>query len=241
MTIPHRKLEVHGFSDASLQAYGACIYVRSIDADGRCNVQLLTAKSRVAPLSSKSIPRLELSAALLLAHLLAHVMKSTSLEAPVYLWTDSTITLDWISAPPSTWKTFVCNSVAEIQELTSTSSWNHVPSEQNPADLLSRGSSLEHLIENALWWHGSLWIRSLNEPWPPSRKQNPEDPELRKVVALPVFTEPETSSIATQASLRSSELVLGGVVSLKTPVAKKTIVSPVRYRRRNSIVRCSVS
>ncbi|XP_065082278.1 uncharacterized protein LOC135704722 [Ochlerotatus camptorhynchus] len=194
MLSPHQRLEIHGFSDASLQAYGACVYIRSVDAKGQCYVQLLTAKSRVAPLSSKSIPRLELSAALLLAHLLAQVLKSTSLVAPVYLWTDSTVTLDWISASPSTWKTFVSNRVAEIQELTASASWNHIPSDENPADLLSRGTSLENLVENTLWWNGPIWIRSLSEPWPPnyvSRKQNREDPELRKVVALPVFTEPE--------------------------------------------------
>ncbi|XP_065075634.1 uncharacterized protein LOC135699312 [Ochlerotatus camptorhynchus] len=194
MLSPHQRLEIHGFSDASLQAYGAYVYIRSVDAKGQCYVQLLTAKSRVAPLSSKSIPRLELSAALLLAHLLAQVLKSTSLVAPVYLWTDSTVTLDWISASPSTWKTFVSNRVAEIQELTASASWNQIPSDENPADLLSRGTSLENLVENTLWWNGPIWIRSLSEPWPPNyvlRKQNREDPELRKVVALPVFTEPE--------------------------------------------------
>ncbi|XP_055633508.1 uncharacterized protein LOC129773872 [Toxorhynchites rutilus septentrionalis] len=194
MLSPHRRLEIHGFSDASLQAYGACLYIRSIDANGHCYVQLLTAKSRVAPLSSKSISRLELSAALLLAHLLAQVQKCTSLEAPIYLWTDSNITLDWISALPSTWKTFVSNRVAEIQEITSTAIWNHVPSNDNPADLLSRGTSLENLVKNALWWNGPVWIRSSSESWPPkyvSRKQDPNDPEFRKVVALPVFTEPK--------------------------------------------------
>nr|XP_029736215.1 uncharacterized protein LOC115270984 [Aedes albopictus] len=193
MLSPHQTLEIYGFSYASLQAYGACAYIRSIMLNGQCYTQLLTAKSRVAPLSSKSIPRLELPAALLLSHLLAQIQKSTSLVAPVYLWTDSTITLDWISAPPSTWKTF-CSRVAEIQELTAAASWNHVPSEDNPADLLSRGTSLENLVESSLWWNGPIWIRSSSEPWPKkyvSRKQNPEDPELRKVVALPVFTEPE--------------------------------------------------
>ncbi|XP_053691724.1 uncharacterized protein LOC128740217 [Sabethes cyaneus] len=190
ITSPHR-LEIHGFSDASMQAYGACIYVRSIDENNQCSVQLLAAKSRVTPLSSKSIPRLELSAALLLSHLLEHVMKCTSLVAPIYLWTDSTITLDWISAPPSTWKTFVSNRVAEIQELTATAIWNHVPSEDNPADFLSRGTSLRNLIENVLWWHGPAWIRTVNEPWPAkyaSRKQISDVSEFRQVVALPVLT-----------------------------------------------------
>ncbi|XP_058839282.1 uncharacterized protein LOC131694798 [Topomyia yanbarensis] len=90
---PHHDLQIHGFSDASEQAYGACLYLRSINASGQCSVQLLTAKSRVAPVDSKSIPRLELSAALLLTHLLVQVTASTGISIPTYLWTDSTVVL----------------------------------------------------------------------------------------------------------------------------------------------------
>ena len=35
---PYQRLEIHGFSDASQQACGACVYVRSIDANGQCYV-----------------------------------------------------------------------------------------------------------------------------------------------------------------------------------------------------------
>ena len=52
-------------------------------------------------------------------------------------WTDSMIVLAW-DASPDRWKTFVANRVAEIQSL-SRGDWNHVPSEENPADILSRG------------------------------------------------------------------------------------------------------
>ncbi|XP_055542889.1 uncharacterized protein LOC129728467 [Wyeomyia smithii] len=122
LQFPYQCLEIHGFCDASQLAYGACVYLRSIDASGQCLLQLLTAKSRVAPVDSKSIPRLELDAAVLLAYLLTQVIASINLSAPVYLWTDSTVVLNWISAPPLTWKTFVANRVAEIQEHTASAS-----------------------------------------------------------------------------------------------------------------------
>lgn len=44
------KLELHGFCDSSEGAYGACVYVRSIDKQNRVHVHLMCAKSKVAPI-----------------------------------------------------------------------------------------------------------------------------------------------------------------------------------------------
>nr|XP_049693769.1 uncharacterized protein LOC126054057 isoform X4 [Helicoverpa armigera] len=58
-------VQLHVFTDASERAYGACLYVRSVSLSGEVHVHLLTAKSKVAPVKSTTIPRLELCAALL--------------------------------------------------------------------------------------------------------------------------------------------------------------------------------
>ena len=63
------RVELHGFSDASTVAYGACLYLRSSDYAGNYTVRLLCAKSRVAPIKQINLPRLELQAALPLAQL----------------------------------------------------------------------------------------------------------------------------------------------------------------------------
>lgn len=53
-------LNMHGFADASLKAYGACIYVRAVYNDKTVSCTLVSTKSRIAPLKTISLPRLEL-------------------------------------------------------------------------------------------------------------------------------------------------------------------------------------
>lgn len=60
----HRAL--HGFSDVSTKAYAAAVYLRAVHIDGSVTVSLLTAKAKVVPLKTLSVPRFELSAAHLL-------------------------------------------------------------------------------------------------------------------------------------------------------------------------------
>jgi hypothetical protein len=66
-------IQLHGFSDASTQGYGAVIYVRAIYGNGNCTTNLLCARSRVAPLKTITIPKLELCGAQVLANLMSKI------------------------------------------------------------------------------------------------------------------------------------------------------------------------
>ncbi|XP_055928056.1 uncharacterized protein LOC129959274 [Argiope bruennichi] len=103
-------------------------------------IKLVASKSRVAPIKSLTIPRLELNAAVLLSKLMKKVMAAIkTTKTSVYYWSDSTTVLAWLQKQPIDLKQFVQSIVATIQENTSTKQWHHVSSEQNPADILSRG------------------------------------------------------------------------------------------------------
>ncbi|GFV07061.1 DUF1758 domain-containing protein [Trichonephila clavipes] len=149
------RIEIHGFSDASERAYAAVVYIKCFNESGQSQTRLLCSKSRVAPLKTLTIPRLELSAALLLSRLVKKVVPILQLPIhKIWMWTDSTIALAWIKTEPHKLKTFVSNRVAEIQALSKDYHWKHVSSKNNPADLISRGCNVDELLKNEMWFSG---------------------------------------------------------------------------------------
>ncbi|XP_060860146.1 uncharacterized protein LOC132937339 [Metopolophium dirhodum] len=148
--------ELHGFSDASQEAYGACVYVKTTDDHGQVTVLLYTSKSRVAPTKQTTIPRLELCEAVLLMEIMVDVVDELTRmdiqvnQSNVMLWTDSTIVLAWIKSSQPL-KSYVANRVARILDHSVQSQWKHGPTNQNPADIISRGTSAMEIKTNMLW------------------------------------------------------------------------------------------
>ena len=180
------KVDVHLFCDASEEAYAACIYIVASTNNGITKSSLLVAKTKVAHIKSQSIPRLELCAALLGARLLKSTLKAINqlnLQTGIqYAWTDSTIVLSWLSREPSHWSTFVSNRVSEIQGQNSFG-WNHVRSEDNPADPASRGIDQG----NSLWWKGPDWLITGSFPEPFVYRRSSRRAEKDKDIILSRF------------------------------------------------------
>lgn len=155
-----KSIRLHDFCDASQNAFEVCIYIQStMILQGR----LYASKSRVAPLKPTTIPRLELCGAVLLAELVSMVIKELSnlhvvLDlSNIILWCDSTIVLSWINTKKPL-MSYVSNRVVRILDLTKATQWRHVPTESNPADIISRGCTAEALVKNELWLIGPLWL-----------------------------------------------------------------------------------
>lgn len=160
-----------GFCDASKKAYAAVIYL-VVQTSTRMYVQFVVSKTRVAPIRSQTIPRLELLSALLLARLMSTTMDALSsllkLDPPRY-YSDSQVALYWICGHGKQWRPFVQNRVNEILKRTEKESWRHCPGKENPVDLPSRGLTPLELSASALWRRGPIWMSESDDlptPYP---------------------------------------------------------------------------
>lgn len=115
---------LHVFCDASQLAYASCIFLRTTEGE-TVNVYLLLAKSRIAPIKSITIPRLELMAALIGCRLCNYLLKSEVFKSlKMCFWTDSKVVLTWIKEKLN-WSVFVNNRVTEIRTLSDKNDWHY--------------------------------------------------------------------------------------------------------------------
>ena len=155
-------IDLHAFGDTSSAGTTAAVYAVVHQASG-VNQGLLAAKSRLAK-KGLTIPRLELVSALMPANLAENV--KNALEGhpvrSVHGWLDNTVALHWIRGGGSAYKQFVANRVNKIREKEYIQ-WRQVGTDQNPADIGSRGCQADKLSE--LWFKGPEWLTEC-DLWP---------------------------------------------------------------------------
>ena len=156
--------QLHHCFDASQQGFGAVTYLRISDRSGAVKCTFIMGKSRLAPIKPVTIPRLELSAAVIATRL--DRISRNELTSPVTkssFWTDSTCVLRYIENQDKRFQTFVANSVATIHDASSPSQWKYVNTQDNQADDASRGVPADSLQR---WINGPAFLSSPPKMWP---------------------------------------------------------------------------
>ena len=164
-----KSVQLHVFNDASERAYGTCAYLRYSYKSGEVKTALVTAKSRVAPIKKKSMPRLELLANLLGSRLLETLktdLKNVLSLEKEFLWTDNSIAYAWIINTHKEYKKWVQKRAQEIRKRTVSSNWKLIASEDNPGDITTRGKTIKELNESLLWRHGPAFLLLDEAEWP---------------------------------------------------------------------------
>lgn len=158
--------EIHCFCDASKIAYAACIYLLTTTEAGKTWAALIFAKSRLAPIARKlEIPKLELMAAQIGAKLVEFVEKGLKINAGrKIVWSDSQCVLMQIRTRKPL-QPFVERRINEIKAVKGVD-FRYVPTNDNPADIATRGKTPNELASQSLWWEGPEWLKKDQSGWP---------------------------------------------------------------------------
>ncbi|XP_047483301.1 uncharacterized protein LOC125035146 [Penaeus chinensis] len=192
-----KSIELHHFSDASQNGYGQCSYLRQVSEQGQVHCALVMSKSRVTPLKPITVPRLELTAAVVAVRMSSMLKRELGYqELKEFFWTDSKVVLGYISNEAKRFHVFVANRVQHIKDHSSVEQWKFIESAQNPADAASRGLYVKQLIEHSLWWNGPnfLWESDYNaNPSLVNVNVQENDPEVKKMSSYKTQTKESTS------------------------------------------------
>ncbi|GFT95505.1 DUF5641 domain-containing protein [Nephila pilipes] len=120
-----------------------------------------------------------------------------------YFWTDSFTVLTWITRREQ-WSVFDTNRISEIRKLTTLEDWLHISTDQNPADILSRGCGPKQL-QKCKWWQGPACLQNPKEQWPKSAVNIDEkEVEIEKRKSVISANNTELESISLQLARRIS-------------------------------------
>ena len=180
---PATRIELHAFSDASTSGYGACCYLL-FRTDRESMASLIHGKSRVTPSKVVTVPRLELTAAVLACTMATSVKEEIefNIDRTVF-WTDSTIVLAYIRNKTKRFKVFVANRIEAIHEHSEPDQWRHVPTKLNPADIASRGMNASDTTSITRWLKGPDFLVQDEDSWPAAPDAHPifeGDEEIKK-------------------------------------------------------------
>ncbi|VDI23125.1 Hypothetical predicted protein [Mytilus galloprovincialis] len=129
------KVELHTFSDASEKAIAAVAYLKVFHHDGSSHLGFVLEKTKLAPISGNTIPRLELFAAVMAVDIAEFVTDNLDRKIDtVKFYSDSRVVLGYVTNQTRRFYTYVVNRVQRIRKSSSPEQWNFVQTQLNPAD-----------------------------------------------------------------------------------------------------------
>ena len=142
MKIEH--ISLHYFSDESGTGYGVVVSIRSVRENSEIFCNTVTAKPRVAPLKFMSVPRFELTAAVLALKTAVQLREELDMEVhDKVFWTGSRVVLGYIQNTKKRFKTFVANCIYQIISHAGVLQWQCIATKENPADDCFRGLEMK--------------------------------------------------------------------------------------------------
>uniref|UniRef100_A0A1I7VPA4 Integrase_H2C2 domain-containing protein n=1 Tax=Loa loa TaxID=7209 RepID=A0A1I7VPA4_LOALO len=179
---PAEQAEFHVFTDASMGAYSAAVYIRNPkNGSNSAKSFLLYAKSRIAPIKGITIPKLELLSVLIGVRAAQFVVKQLNIISyHVTVWSDSKCALFWITNYTKLLPRFIQNRIEEIRN--SKYEVRYTPGEHNPADIATRGLAPIKLRKSEQWWKGPRWLEKERSEWPKSEFHYEESDEFQQAI-----------------------------------------------------------
>ncbi|EFP11627.1 hypothetical protein CRE_28895 [Caenorhabditis remanei] len=209
------------------------MYMRYGYEDGKFQSRLIFAKSKIRPSNSGpefTIPRMELMSMKIATNAAVNITKELHIKLDnVVFWSDSTCCLYWILSKVnndrgSIWVANRVNKIhknlAELRDLSP--QLRYVSTDKNPADIATRGCSLEELKVNRLWSHGPKFLEETEESWPKKLEGTLADPYAFREYAINLGIIKKTDHVK---------------VNTPTPTIYESIVP---YNRTNNISKMTI-
>lgn len=176
---------LHHFSDTSADSYGQVSYLSIVNIEGRISCRLMMAKSKVAPAKHPTVPRLELTAAVVSTKVACSIKEELDIPITMELFlTDLQVVLAYISNEVKRFHLFVANCIKKIREFSDVKQWNYVLTKDNPADDTTRDLKLSNSINDKRWINGPEFLYKDESEWPKQPSSFilcQEDKEIRKI------------------------------------------------------------
>ena len=135
---------------------------------------------------------------------------------------------------PHKLKAFVANRVSEIREITNTMHSRHVPTQDNSADILSRGLSPVDLIKHDTWQTGPTRLKRDASEWLKNVIQTVAIPEVRSTQVIHITTQ-KVDLLTKYSSIDRLKWVIAYILRFKYNAfnRKTRITGPITISKLN--------